>query len=92
MLSCNLIKSQDLFGHLITFNFGKEGDTHKTALGGVVSVLLKILFAIFVGLNVKTLINYEDNKISKVTLTNDVESESIPLNDLKYAPLVGILD
>ena len=89
---CSIIKDQDLFGHLITFNFGREGNTHNTRIGGVISIVVKVCFAIFVGLNVKTMVNFEDNKISKANLRNDVDTEPIPFDQMQYSQLVAILD
>ena len=89
---CSIILNQDLFGHLITFNFGREGNTHNTKLGGVVSILLKICFAIFISYNVKTMVNFEDNKISKAHLRNDVDTEPIPFNNMQFSQLIAILD
>ena len=89
---CNAILNQDVFGHLILFNFGREGSTHNTKLGGVVSILLKVCFAIFISYNVKTMMYYEDNKISKANLRNDVDAEPIPFDDMQFSQLIAILD
>ena len=55
--------NQDLFGHRIAFNFDKKGDVHKTVLGGLFSVLIKITMTCYVILNLKKLLLREDNKL-----------------------------
>ena len=42
------IKDQDYFAHVITMNFDKQGDTHKTIAGGAVSFILKILMGVYI--------------------------------------------
>ena len=34
-------KSLDMFGHVINLNFNRQGTTHKTTLGAVVSILVR---------------------------------------------------
>ena len=89
---CTTILNQDLFGHLIMFNFGREGNTHNTKIGGVFSILLKVGFAIFIAYNVKKMINFESNSISEANLRNDVDAEPIPFDDMHFSQLVAILD
>ena len=36
----NYIKNEDMFGHEIELNFNKDGDSHKTLLGGLGSLLV----------------------------------------------------
>ena len=38
----SLIKKVDLFGFPITLKFNKKGDTHKSLLGGILSVIFYI--------------------------------------------------
>ena len=62
----NFIEDQDMFGYAIAFNYDKKGDTHKTKVGGIVSIIVKILFINFVGLHLKKMYMYEDNKLQNV--------------------------
>ena len=57
-----LIQSQDIFGHTINLNFNREGSSHKTILGGIVSFLLKLFLAFYVYYNLKKMFLYEDDK------------------------------
>ena len=65
--NCHLQNSsfiqQDLFGHVITFNFNKQGDSHKTILGAIVSIFIKIIMTVYVIYNVKKMLLYQDDKL-----------------------------
>ena len=80
----SFLLSQDLFGHLISFNFDKKGDTHNTKIGGFVSILVKVFFAIFIGLNAKKMVFYEENKIGQVYEAMDVDKEPIAFKDTRF--------
>jgi hypothetical protein len=49
------LKNQDLFGHLITFNFDMNGETHKTLFGGLISIVMKIFISIYFYFRLKKL-------------------------------------
>ena len=53
---CEFIKSIDLFGHRIKFNFNQKGSTYKTSCGGFLSLVLYIV-VIYTLLN--TLLNMQ---------------------------------
>jgi len=36
----NMIKGEDMFGHQIVLNFNKSGESHKTLIGGLGSLLV----------------------------------------------------
>ena len=58
------IKKQDLFGHVINLNFNQKGDSHKTIIGGLASILVKIIMAIYIYLSFEKLIFKLDDKNS----------------------------
>ena len=66
-------KGQDLFGHLISFNFNENGDTHNTQIGGIFSILIKLGFSIYIFLNIKKCILYEDDKVVEVRDATDLD-------------------
>ena len=37
------IRSQDIYGHLISLNFNKKGSSNKTYLGGIFTIMGKLL-------------------------------------------------
>jgi len=54
----HLISSHDLLGHKIQLNFNKKGSTHKTLIGGILSILIKILMVIYTLTYLDILVNY----------------------------------
>ena len=56
------MRNKDLFGHLITLNFNKRGQYHRTSLGGCFSILIKVFIYVYVLLNFVTLFTYGANK------------------------------
>jgi hypothetical protein len=58
------IAEHDMFGHIIQLNFNKEGDSHKTVIGGSFSIFIKIAMFIYVFMNFKKMILKEDDSNS----------------------------
>jgi hypothetical protein len=56
------IRSYDMFGHLITMNFNKRGQRHKTHIGAIFSILIKVFIYLYIGLTFKQLIYMDANK------------------------------
>lgn len=56
------IAEQDMFGHTIQLNFDKQGDSQKTAIGGVFSILIRLAMTLYVGLNLKKMFWLENNE------------------------------
>jgi len=75
-----IIKSKDMFGHTINLNFNKQGDTHQTVIGGFLSILIKVAITVYVILNVKKLVRYEDDRLG-------LEVEKINLDQLRELSL-----
>ena len=44
----NVIKNQDMFGHQIVLNFNKDGDSHKTLIGGIGSILVQGFMVLYI--------------------------------------------
>ena len=57
-----LIQSQDIFGHHIHLNFNREGSSHRTIIGGLVSIFLKGFMCFYIYYNFKKMFLYEDDK------------------------------
>ena len=51
----------DMFGHVINLNFQREGDSHKTAIGGFFSFFIKLAMSLYVFFNLKKMILHEDD-------------------------------
>ena len=67
------VKKNDMFGHNIALNFNKNGGSHTTFIGGIVSILVKVFMSIYIYLSLMKLFNLEnedvDLKISSLNLT-----------------------
>ena len=57
-----VIKDNDLFGHVVNLNFNKKGDSHNTILGGVFSIAIKLFMVVYIPLIVKKMILSEGNE------------------------------
>jgi hypothetical protein len=55
---------KDMFGHTVSLNFNKKGDSHKTVVGGVFSIFVRCLMATYIYILFKQLILKEKNSIS----------------------------
>jgi hypothetical protein len=60
------IRQHDIFGHVVHMNFNKRGPSHKTYIGGLLSIIIKIFIRIYVLLTFKSLIFMEENQTSAV--------------------------
>ena len=36
------VKTHDMFGHIINLNFDRQGFSHKTFIGGIFSIIIKL--------------------------------------------------
>ena len=55
-----------MFGHVINLNFDKQGDSHKTFIGGIISIMVKILMFVYVSVKFDKLI-YREGSSNAVT-------------------------
>lgn len=60
----SFIRNSDIFGYPIALNFDSKGNKHKTLVGGICSMFLKIFFLAYIILNLKMIILKEQNKIN----------------------------
>ena len=60
------IADQDMFGHTITLNFDKQGDTQNTMVGGVFSIVIRVAMVCYVFLNFKKMLLLEKNSNSSI--------------------------
>ena len=61
-----ILADQDMFGHPINLNFDNKGDTHRTFIGGIVSILVKSLMTIYILMKFGKLI-FKDGANNAVT-------------------------
>ena len=63
-----------MFGHLITMNFNKKGNRHKTSIGAVFSILIKLFIYLYIGLTFKSLLFLDANTNSTIRSIESIES------------------
>ena len=87
VLSTNrLIKNCDLFGYPITLNFDGKGDTHQTIGGGLISIIICILFFLmFVN---KIMILAWDRTVDLITSYEIERGKMDPINMSSSSPLI----
>jgi hypothetical protein len=66
-----------MFGHVIHLNFNKEGDSHKTVVGGLFSCLIKVVMFIYVFINFKKMILNESDSNSMEYNLVDLDSDPV---------------
>ena len=54
------LRKQDIFGHHVQLNFARNGSVHTTALGGFLSIVLKVAYAGYLALLIKTMVTHDD--------------------------------
>ena len=69
------MRNCDMFGHMIKLNFNRNGDTHKTFIGGFVSILLKILMLVYVVMRSHKLFTFHDPTIGTTNTLLKLEDE-----------------
>ena len=71
--SMKSLRSYDMFGHLITMNFNKRGNHHKTLIGAFFSIFIKVMIYVYVALTFKQLIYKDANKNSTIYSVEPIE-------------------
>ena len=67
------ITSHDLFAHPIALSFNNKGTSHKTLLGGLVSILIKLLLVFYFFILLRTLVFNQDDKNTSVISGQELE-------------------
>ena len=78
----NFLKRHDMFGHPVGVNFKKQGDHHKTTLGGFVSVFVKMVLGVYVILMFRRLFTNGDDHFSTSEFKN--ENSSVEYKDTHF--------
>ena len=67
----NVVKDNDMFGHTINLNFNRNGDSHKTFIGGLFSMLIKVTLAFYVyTLFDRMFMNKGDSNYTRINVMN----------------------
>ena len=77
------IRDMDMFGHTITFNFDRKGETHNTIVGGSFSIIIRFFLTFYVAICFKRLIYHERDTITTTLMLEDlVNSGGVDYMDL----------
>lgn len=77
------IRQHDIFGHVIHMNFNNRGPSHKTYVGGILSIVIKIFIRVYVLLTFKSLIFMEENSTSAIeSMETEVPQVNFNTTDL----------
>ena len=63
-----------MFGHTIKLNFDKQGDTHKTLIGGLFSMFLRLVILVYIIILWKRLLLNEADQIDTEFNMLDLET------------------
>ena len=75
----------DMFGHVITLNFNKEGDSHKTPIGGFFSFFIKAAMTIYVFMNLKKMfLNEDDNNTTEYNIEDIEKMDPLPMKTTDF--------
>lgn len=58
------VRAQDFFGHQVSLNFDRKGDTHNTIIGGTFSIFIRCFITWYVSLNCYKLLTYANDSMS----------------------------
>ena len=78
------IKSFDEYGHPIKLKFDDKGDTHKTLVGGIVSIVSKIALTVYFAALLYKMGTYGDDKIKMLEINNQGNILNPSLNKARY--------
>jgi hypothetical protein len=82
-----------MFGHPVTLNFNRQGDTYFTTFGGVISILLNALLFWYVSIIFGKMIARKGDSINLVTeRSNFTDIGEITLQDAEFMPMLVIRD
>ena len=83
----NFLRNRDEFGHAVTLNFNRNGDTFNTVLGGLVSLSINIFLFLWIVYKAQIMFNYGSNTVAFSTQKTDFESLGKQnLNKTGYVP------
>ena len=64
-----------MFGHVIHFNFDGTGNEHKTIVGGILSLFIKLFISVYVVYNVDVMIFKKDNTYNTLLEVHNLNIE-----------------
>ena len=81
--STGFIRDLDIFGHTINLNFMTEGDKHRTLIGGLMSLVVRVLIFLFVvNRFVAMVTGGRDNVATASSSIEDIDTVKVTYADL----------
>ena len=85
------MKRFDIFGHAITLNFNRRGNTYNTGLGGFLSIVLHGVFLYLIYVKSLDVINRKQLNVSMGTQITDIEETGeIIMEQYNFLPFLRI--
>ena len=90
----SFIKDKDIFGEPIVLNFNKSGESHKTLIGGLGSLLVQGFMVMYIYIRFKMFIfNEADNNFTEagvIDLNNNEELFDLRYNEMDLTMLTSM--
>ena len=88
-----ILKSQDAYGYPIGVTFNKEGNIHRTPIGGFITLISKMFLLLFLGIGIKKVLNYEgDTYTSWISTFDPSELGQVSYMDTRLHMMVSLYD
>lgn len=85
------ILNQDMFGHQVSINFNRKGDRFNTFSGGILSIMVNLILAIYLFIIVKIMIKRENDTVIVVPeVTNFDEIGDLSFERAAIMPVFAI--
>ncbi len=68
------MKGRDNYGKKIELNFNDKGSTHNTTLGGIMTTLVQLLFAVYIGVKGYKMVNSLSDSNQSLMAELDLEA------------------
>lgn len=87
------IKARDMFGHPVTLNFNRQGDTYFTTCGGIISIVLNLVLLQYVLIKFEIMVKRTGDAINVVSeRSNFTDIGEITLQDAEFMPILVVKD
>ena len=79
-----MARDQDIFTHHFKLNFNRRGDTHPTPIGGIISLLLKIMYISYMVYLFNKMWTYDDDRTYKFdyTISEEELAQNVSIKDM----------
>ena len=87
------IRNRDLFGQDVKIYFNRKRKTHNTTIGGIFSIILRIWFAIYLGIHIGKIDKPEEDKVKVTEKRLDLMAaeNEVMFSDMKFDVVYAVL-